>query len=192
MAEEIITQETQEQETQVQAEQKEQELSVEEQLQQLRLENARLKRATDRATSEAANFKKQLREKQTTDEIAAQEKADREAEREEQFNALLRENKITKLEKQFLALGYNAENATKAATAQYDGDMDTLFKIQSEVQASMIRAKEAEWIKNRPEVNAGAGGEKTSVTKEQFDKMGYKEIVEFKNKYPETYKKYMS
>ena len=164
--------------------------SIEEQLEALRLENAKLKRATDKATSEAASFKKQLRERQTTDEIAAQEKAEKEAEREEKYNALLRENNITKFEKQFLALGYSAEQATKAATAQYDGDMDALFKIQSEVQAAMIKAKEAEWLKSRPEIQTGAGGENTTVTKEQFDKMGYREMVQFKTQFPETYAKY--
>lgn len=168
----------------------EKKLSLEEQLQALMLENAKLKRATDKATSEASNFKKQLREKQSADEIALQEKAEREAQKDEELNALRRENQINKLEKNFLALGYSLEQANRASTAQVDGDTDALFKIQSEVQQSLIKAQKAEWLKSIPQINVGVGEEKTTVTKEQFEKMGYMEEREFKTKYPETYKLY--
>ena len=57
-----------------------------------------------------------------------------------------------------MGLGYPQDKATEAAEAQYDGDTDTLFKIQSEVQQALIKKKEAEWLKNRPPVNSGAGG----------------------------------
>lgn len=165
-------------------------LSIEEQLEQLRLENARLKRATDKATSEASSYKKQLRAKQTEDEIMLQEKAEREAEREEKYQALVRENAINRLEKNFVLLGYNEEQAYQASVAQYDGDTDALFKIQNEVQASLIKAKEAEWLASRPPVNAGVGGEKPNISQEEFGKLGYQELVKFKNEYPETYKAY--
>lgn len=166
--------------------------SLEEQLKALMIENAKLKKATDKASSEAASFKKQLREKQSADEIALQEKAEREAERELQFQELLKENQVNKLEKNFLALGYTEQEAHEASIAQYEGDTDVLFKIQSSVQARMIKDKEAEWLKSRPDVMAGVGSEETTVTKEQFNNMTFAEKVQFKSKYPETYRKFMS
>lgn len=168
------------------------EISKDEQIQKLLLENAKLKRATDKATSEASSFKKQLREKQSADEIALQEKAEREAQREEQFQALVRENNINKMEKNFLALGYSSEQASKAATAQVDGDTDALFKIQAEVQQTMLKAQKAEWLKSVPQINAGVGEEKPNISREQFEKLSYAEEREFKSKYPETYKSYTS
>ena len=105
-------------------------VSLAEQVAQLKVQNAKLKKANDKATSEAASYKKQLREKQTAEEIALQEKAEKEAKREEQFQKLLRENTITKFEKNFLTLGYPADLAAKAATAQCDNDTDELFSIQ--------------------------------------------------------------
>ena len=87
----------------------------------------------------------------------AQEKAEKEAEREEQFRKLLKENTVTKLAKNFLKLGYPEDKAEEAANAQYEGDTDTLFRIQSEVQANLIKQKEAEWYKNRPPVATGVG-----------------------------------
>ena len=165
-------------------------LSAEEQLQQMRVEMAKMKKSLDKATGEAADYKKQLRARQSEDEIRLQEKAEKEAERQEQFDKLLKENTVNKLSKNFLKLGYPEDKAEEAANAQYDGDTETLFRIQSEVQASLIKQKEAEWLKSRPVVSTGAGDEKTTVTKEQFNKMGYTKRVEFKQKYPETYKSY--
>ena len=133
------------------------ELSVEEQLQQMRIENAKLKKQQEQAASDAANWKKKYNATLTDAQKRDQEKAEREAERDAKFNQLLKENTVTKLEKNFLALGYPQDKATEAAEAQYDGDTDTLFKIQSEVQQTLIKKKEAEWLKNRPPVNSGAG-----------------------------------
>lgn len=166
--------------------------NYEEMYQQALIENAKLKRASDKATHEAADYKRQLREKQSVDEIAIQEKAEKEAEREERFKAMERELSINKLEKNFVLLGYSEEQANKAATAQVDGDVDILFKLQQEVMAAQIKTKEAEWIKSRPETNVGVGGETTTVTKEEFNKMGYSARRDFKEKYPETYKKYVN
>ena len=106
-------------------------LSVEEQLQKALVENEKLKRA--------------------------QEKAEKEVERQEQFDKLLKENTVNKLSKNFLKLGYPEDKAEEAANAQYDGDTETLFRIQSEVQESLIKQKEAEWLKSRPPVATGAG-----------------------------------
>ncbi len=125
--------------------------------QALLVEQKRLKSAFDKASSDAANYKKQLRERQSVDEIALQEKAEKEAQREELLESLKRENKINKLEKQFVLLGYSEEQANKAATATYDGDTDTLFKVQSEVQNKLIEDQKAEWLKSRPEIQNGQG-----------------------------------
>ena len=132
-------------------------LSAEEQIQSLMLENAKLKKAQERAASEAADYKKKYNATLTDAQKAAQEKAEKEAERQEQFDKLLKESTVNKLSKNFLKLGYPEDKAEEAANAQYDGDTETLFRIQSEVQANLIKQKEAEWLKNRPPVTTGAG-----------------------------------
>ena len=164
-------------------------VSLAEQVAQLKVQNAKLKKANDKATSEAASYKKQLREKQTAEEIALQEKAEKEAEREEQFQKLLRENTITKFEKNFLALGYPADLAAKAATAQCDNDTDELFSIQQTFIEAKEKAMKADWMKSMP--NPPAGNDDCPVSKEQFRKMKYSERVALKQKYPEMYKEYV-
>ena len=130
-------------------------ISLAEQVAQLKVQNAKLKKASDKATSEAASYKKQLREKQTAEEIALQEKAEKEAEREEQFQKLLRENTITKFEKNFLALGYPADLAAKAAEAQCDNDTEELFSIQQTFIEEKEKAMKADWMKSMPSPPAG-------------------------------------
>lgn len=151
---------------------------------------ATLERKADKASAEAADYKKKWKESLSSQEQASIEKAEKEAEREEKFNQLLRENSINKLEKTYLGLGYLAEEAEKMAAAEFDGDLETKTKIMREVDARKKKEFEAEFLKSRPDINAGAGGESPNVSKEAFEKMGYLERVDFKHKYPETYKKF--
>lgn len=136
-------------------------LSVEEQLQQALIENEKLKRAQEKAASDAADWKKKYNATLTDAQKAAQEKAEKEVERQEQFDRLLKENTVNKLAKNFLKLGYPEDKAEEAANAQYDGDTETLFRIQSEIQQSLIKQAEADWYKNRPPVATGAGEKDT-------------------------------
>ena len=151
---------------------------------------ATLERKADKASAEAADYKKKWKESLSSQEQASIEKAEKEAEREEKFNQLLRENSINKLEKTYLGLGYLAEEAEKMAAAEFDGDLETKTKIMREVDARKKKEFEAEFLKSRPDINAGAGGESPNISKEAFEKMGYLERVDFKHKYPETYKKF--
>lgn len=146
---------------------------VQAQLQALMLENARLKRANDKASSEASNYKKLLRAKQSEEEQASMEKAERDAEREERYNELLRKSNINDLEKNYLAQGYTLEEANKMAIAEVDNDLDAKFKIMSEVNARQKKEYEAEWLKSRPQASVGSG--ESHVTKEQFDSMSLAE-----------------
>ena len=66
----------------------------------------------------------------------------------------------------YLLQGMAPELAIKAAEAEVTGDMDALADIQKQHTDALIKAKEAEWKKSRPPVNAGEGG--TTMTKEQI------------------------
>ena len=157
-----------------------------EQVQALMTENAKLKKTSDKNASEAAKYKRQYRETLTAQEQASQDKAEKEAERQEQFEKLLRENQMNKYMRQYTSLGYSEAQAEKAAAAKADGDEDTLFKIEADVQKALINAAKSEWMRTRPEVNAGT---QQTVTAEQFAKMGITERTELKRKSPEVYTK---
>lgn len=142
-------------------------------VQELMVELAKERRLREKANSEAAGYKKQLNAKMSEKERIDAEKAEREAERDEQFQQLMRENKINKVEKSYLALGYTADEAAKMAVAEVDEDFDAKLKIQLAVQKRQKKEYEAEFLKSRPELNAGAG--EKQLTKEQFDNMGLAE-----------------
>lgn len=129
--------------------------SNEDQIQKLMVENAKLKRAMDKAASEAADFKKKYNATLSEQERASQEKAEEQARRDERLAELERENSIHKFTEQFLDLGYDKESAISAATAQVDGDVDTLFKLQKKIIDEKVLAKEQELIKDIPRAKTG-------------------------------------
>ena len=140
-------------------------VSAEEQLQQLMVENAKMKRAMDKAASEAAEYKKKYNATLSEQERASQEKAEEQARRDERLAELERENSIHRFTESYLDLGYDKESAIKAATAQVDGDIDTLFKLQKKVLDEKLLAKEQELIKDIPRAKTGVY---SSMTAEQI------------------------
>lgn len=140
-------------------------LSIEEQMQQLMVENAKMKRAMDKATSEAADYKKKYNATLSEKEQADLAKAEKEAERDAHLQELEREVSIHKFTESFLDLGYDKESAIAAATAQVDNDVDTLFKLQKKVIDEKVLAKEQELIKDMPRAKTGVY---SSMTKDQI------------------------
>jgi len=157
------------------------------QVQELMKEVAKLKKTSDKNASEAADWKKKYRETLSAQEQVSEEKAEAEAAKEERFNQLLRENQISKYVRQYMKQGYTEELAQKAAEAMYDGDTDALFKAQSEATNAIITAKQNEWLKSRPDVNAGTGAQ--VITKEQFEAMNMMQRSELRRKSPEVYER---
>lgn len=163
-------------------------VSFEEKLAQLEVENRRLKTNLDKASSEAADWKKKFKSTQTESEQRAIEKAELEAQKDERLKALERENQLYKFTKQYMGLGYSEEMAEKCANAQIDGDQEELFKLQAKFLENKEKELRASIMKSIP--SAPTGNESPQITKEEFSKMGYKEMLEFKQKYPETFKKF--
>ena len=103
----------------------------------------RLKAALSKANSEAADYKKQLRTKQTDDEAAA-------AAQKEEHDRLVQENAdlkrsmaLSERKAKLLAMGYDESLADETAAAMVDGDMDKVMANQSkylEVQKKNIQA----------------------------------------------------
>ena len=123
--------------------------------QELMIEVSRLKRQLDKTSSEAKEWKEKFRSTQSEKEILDAEKAEAEAARLEEFEAMKKQLKVNEFTENFMALGYSKDLAKQAATAQVDGDTETLFKIQSDVQAQIIKPKESEWLASRPELKTG-------------------------------------
>lgn len=164
----------------------EQEKSIEDKLAEIMAENAKLKRKSDKDSSDAAYWKKQAMASKTESEQKAIEKAEEDAKLRNRLAELERESAINKFEKNFVALGYSEDMAKQAAEAQFDGDNDTLFQLQRKFLAEKEKSIKAQLMKTMPSPSIG-NDDSISVTKEQFDAMGYKERVELLNNHPKVY-----
>lgn len=145
-----------------------------EDVQKLMTDLARTRRALDKASAEASDFKKKYKESLSEVEAANMEKAEREAAREEEFKALKREVEINRLEKTYLAMGWTADEASRMATAEADGDMDAKLKVMTEAQERQKKDLEKNILASYGNVNVGASGSST-VTPEQFKNMSIAE-----------------
>lgn len=160
-----VAQESKKVETTPKVEEKPTTKSTEEQLQALMIENAKLKRSFDKAASEASDYKKKYNATLSEQEKASLEKAEEQARRDERLAELEREVSVHRFTEQFLDLGYDKESAIAAATAQVDGDIDTLFKLQKKIIDEKILAKEQELIKDIPRAKTGVYA---SMTRDQI------------------------
>lgn len=144
----------------------------------------------DKANSEAANYKKQLREKMSEDEKKAIQQAEEIAVMKAELENLRQEKAITDLTKRWMGVGYSEELAAATAKASAEGDMDAVFKNHAKFLADREKALKAEILKSTPTPPAGDGNKKT--TKEDFAKMSLAEKQKFATENPEAYKEFYS
>lgn len=163
-------------------------------LAKLRAENAKLKNSNDKLCSENGNLNKRLREKLSAEDLEAEEKAKREAEREEYVKTLERERDLNISIKRYITMGMPEELATETANFELDNDMDSVSrnikKNQDRILDEQLKAEKEKWLASRPQPNIGINGE-CAVTKEQFNRMDYEARADFKKKYPDVYHEYV-
>ena len=116
----------------------------------------RLKAALSKANSEAADYKKQLRSKQSDDEANA-------AAQKEEHDKLLKENgelkrsiALSDKKAKLLAMGYDEKLAEETATAMVDGDMDKVMVNQSKYLEVQKKNIQADTMRKTPRPAAGA------------------------------------
>ena len=120
------------------------------------------KAAFDKAASEIAALKKQLRSKMSDEEKREQERVERQ-EAEETMKAeleqLRRERTMSVHKAQFLGLGFDEESADSAATALVEGDLDTMFALMKKQQQAAERNLRAQLLKETPRAGGSLGNE---------------------------------
>ncbi len=164
--------------------------TAEEQLAELLAENKRLKKAVDKSASDASGWKKKYMDTQSESEKLSMEKAERDAALREELEMLRKESKVNKFAKSFMGLGYTEDMATRAAEAQYNGDVDELMRIQKQHTDNIEKKIRADIMKSMP-VPATGNDDDIHLTQEQFDNMSYLELKELYEKHPAIYKKFV-
>lgn len=158
-------------------------------LSKLRAELAKQKAATDKAAKEAADYKKQLRAKQSEEEASAEEKrlADEEMKRkleeyEKQFTVVSTSKKI---------MSFVSDESVSTSIAEYlygAEDVDAAIDAISKAWVAREKALRTEYGKiPAPSI----GGADSTISRDQLDAMNYMERVTFEAKHPEEYKRLM-
>ena len=146
----------------------------------------RLKLALSKSNSEAADYKKQLREKMSAEEQKAKDDAEKFEELQSKYDALLRKDSISENKVKLLALGYDDALATETAEAMVNGEMDKVFANQKKHIDAVEKKIRADILKDTPKPTGGSGSE--TITKETFSKMSLEEQYKFSTEHPEEYK----
>lgn len=141
----------------------------------------------DKTATEAASYKKQLREKQTEEEAKAAKEAEERAALEARLKELESEKLVSTYTNSYLAMGYDEKTAKATAEALVKGDMNTVFANQKARIDVLKKDLETEKLKNTP-APAGGGQGNAVKTIEDFRKMSDKERFEFSQNNPNEYK----
>lgn len=143
------------------------------------------KELLDKATSEAAGYKKQLREKLSEDEKAKEERDEQFKALTEEVEALRTEKAIDSAAKRWMSLGYDEKLATETAKAMVSGDTEKVFANHAKFIAEKEKSLKAELLKDTPTPPAGEGSK--GMTKEAFRKLTLAEKAKFAEEQPEQY-----
>jgi hypothetical protein len=146
----------------------------------------RLKTALSKSNSEAADLKKQLREKMSAEEVKAKEDAEKFEEVVKERDALLKEKTILAYKTKYLSLGYDESLASETAEALANGDLDKVFDNEKKSRDALGKTIRADVLKDTPKPEGGNGSE--TMTKEKFRKMSTAEQYKYSVEHPEEYK----
>ena len=122
----------------------------------------RLKNALSKSNSEAADYRKQLREKMSADELKAKEDSDKFEELQSKYDALLKESEITKNKARLLALGYEDKLASETAEAIVNGEIDKVFANQKKHLDTVEKKIREEVLTSTPRPTGGNGKAKSA------------------------------
>lgn len=142
----------------------------------------KLKGTLDSKLKELGDMTKKERERMTAEELERKQIE----EIKEQNAMLLKEREVANAERRFIQSGCDGELATKGAKALIEQDYDELFDVIGQLINNKIADEKTQLLKAMPKPQGSSSS--STMTKEQFNRLGYQQRVELLEKDPETYK----
>lgn len=146
----------------------------------------RLKNALSKSNSEAADYKRQLKDKMSDEERKAKEDAEKWEEMEKNYNALLKKDAVSTNKAKLLGLGYEETLAEETAEAMVNGELDKVFANQKKHLEAVEKKIRSELLKDTPKPEGGKSSDE--MTKEKLRGMSAQERYEYSVNNPEKYK----
>ena len=118
-------------------------------------ELTRVRNALNKASSEAAEYKKALRDKQTEAERAEADRLERENALQEELKAYRVKERVSTYKAQLMAIGYDATTADVMANALPEGVSDEFFATQKTFLDGQRQKIVTETINKQPGLSVG-------------------------------------
>ena len=134
------------------------------QIAQLTADRDKYKSANDKLSKEAAENKRQLRAKQTEEERQAEEQAEAQRIRDEEFEAMKAELNHNKAVNAYKSIP-DEKMVESLIDAVSDADHIAIANIMEKYAIAKVKEAQTEWLKSRPQANAG---QYSSMTAEQI------------------------
>jgi len=153
----------------------------------LESENGKLKQAQTNASADASEWKKKYQSTLSEGEKKQQEQESAYAAMQEKLATLEAERNIANYTAELSAsdIGMDAESAKYVAEALNSGETEKVFDGIRKFIASHDKAMAEKAILNNPMLQSG--NTTKTVTREEFNNMGYREMVAFKSEHPDLF-----
>ena len=146
----------------------------------------RLKNALTKSNGEAADYKRQLRDKMSEEEQKAKDAQDAQIELQHKYEALLHENEVSKFTANYISLGYDEKLAAETAEALSNGDTAKVFENQKKHLTKVEQAARANALKETPKPIKD--GDSSTMTKEKLQAMSPGDRYKFSVENPTEYR----
>ena len=134
-------------------------------------ETMRLKEAFNKASSEVAEYKRQLKAKETADETAKREAAEAQQRLQDELNQLRKERTQSTYTAKYMEIGYDAETARSLASTLPDGLGDDFFAKQKSFLDDTIQKTKAQILNNQPQPSSGSAPTPEQVADAQREQL---------------------
>lgn len=153
----------------------------------LEAENGKLRQANTNASADASEWKKKYQSKLSDEEKAKQEQESATAAMQKELEDLRNERNIAKYTGALVAndIGMDAETAKAVAEALNAGETDKVFDGIRRFINAHDKALREDALRNNKTLPGGSSTK--TVTQEEFNKMSYMEMLNFKNEHPEQF-----
>lgn len=159
-------------------------------LAKLRAEFARIKAANDKLSKENAEKTKQLREKQTAEEVASEEARALQQSMQEELEQLRKEKALAGITAKAVTFVGDDKAATELAGYLYGAEnADAALAAIQKAWTAKEKALRLEYGKIPAPSVGGADG--ALMTKDQLDALTYSDRLKFANEHPEEYNRLM-
>lgn len=151
------------------------------QIAEMKIDNNKLKKANDKLASENASLHKQVNAKLTEEELRAQQKSDENEEIKKELDALRKEVALNKATKRYLSMKMPEALAEKVATAELEGDMETVTQsINSFMDGQKKEVEEkvkADYLAKMPNPVSGNGDGQIDYEKQYNEKLAAGDVT---------------